>query len=291
MSAYCVDCKEADTIIVLGDDGISLFNTFPKLHPKLSIRTVVFADIVPSWERYHLSYAKFMKRPEAKYSYQALKKLYGCLSSTRTYCWVLDSEGLFIRRTSIQEIVGGFLADPYIVHSTQFSHVGNRKALEGSKRLLGYENQHWDWLLESYLWVWKVDAVKAMERIITARFPNLLNAPSHVFPEMAYNMFVLNNSPAFGTFGALNVKGLFGKHYAPFLRKTNGLGLIEDARAVLKKSDLNDAVVYSKIYADNNFQVFKPNPLISAGELEFLRSTACVKLLVSSGTSLKVSFD
>lgn len=297
MRRTCADCPLYPIHIVVTTNQMAEFLTLKESFNE----TLPLLKVKPFYDTLPLSLTTNQSREwnedqffmEKGYSFQSIKKLYGCLDTGTKWCWMMDSECFFIRNTTVQEVAGEWIKAPFIIHDSGMKTFFDRT--QTAKDLLGYHG-HYGWLLEYYMWVMDTDALSALESHIRQRAPTLWSLPANVFIELTYWMFIIHESPRYGAYRVLETRDMFSEHYITMEKQSqaagsgvcDGYGFLEYAThyVTVYGPDTAEGIYYRKVFRTYNLTLHRPPMVMSANEFEFIRQTPSIKVLMSNQPQL-----
>lgn len=149
---FVIDKSEVAIIFTISKSESNKFNLIINKYKNINIEIFYFEDIL----------AKFginitpndLLRKYDKFTFQSLKKFYTMLYSDFDYFLVLDSESMWIKKTSMKALFENFFNNPFI----SCSSIANRKHLSDftqgvlDNRNFLINNNCNKWFLENFVW-------------------------------------------------------------------------------------------------------------------------------------------
>ncbi|ORZ39959.1 hypothetical protein BCR44DRAFT_1425982 [Catenaria anguillulae PL171] len=196
------------------------------------------------------------------------------------YCMVLDSEGFFIRDTTLADIYGGFRKSPYVVYSSYLRHT--YFATDFAHKILGYQEEL-GWALEEYNWVLDTNVIAELECIFRDKRPTLDQMEKYVFVEVVYWIYLMHNRHKYPGLRVLDTANLFGIRTLEHMRQMANYDdkfftPFEDLRWFMEKDPaLVDVAV--KVFRKHGFKMLKTSG--SKQSIELLERANSIVLCVS----------
>jgi len=179
----CEDLENLFPIVIIEKKNESIFKSIFKSSPLRNYKIIFTEDVLASFGIYETP-SQFLKRV-GKFTFQTIKKFGGLRAAETEWSLVLDSEGIFMKKFKIQELVNDYASQKYVfytnttprgelwTHSVGYQinkNVGETLYVDASKR----------WYMESFHWFYETDKVKDLiENHLGALFLNTIRTPDN----------------------------------------------------------------------------------------------------------------
>ena len=115
---YVIDAKRVPIYFILSD--FSERTGFEKIvkpyQDKADLHILYFSELLKHYGIKEIS--DLLLHKYGRYSYQTLKKMYAMLAIDAKYFLILDSESMWVRKTSMKKMFDKFIKDPFILGSS-----------------------------------------------------------------------------------------------------------------------------------------------------------------------------
>lgn len=193
---HCIDKDRLRLIVILEEKNIPLFEQELRGRLRANISFVTTEDVL---KRFSLKKTPtlFLK-DSGKFTFQSLKKLGGLLKATSKWCVVLDSETIFFRDFSVQQLVTDYEKKKYVFYTrtSRRGHGWNGGLVDNVTRqcgqLLDVSSGDRSYM-ELIIWFFETEKVHELIQRVSVNLKNLLEQPSvdkPIFENVLYYLFL-----------------------------------------------------------------------------------------------------
>lgn len=256
---FVVDKENVKIVFTISKSELKEFNEIVKKYKKINYEILLFEDLL---KKYGVNYSsEKLLAKYGKFTFQTMKKFYSMLESDCEKFLVLDSESMWIRKTSMVQLFEDFFKSPFISISDINKRSLTKKLITDCKynvnKILDKDCNMW--FIENFVWFYDKTILQnlfkehgSLLEMAELAYQNDINSKvkAGIFEIILYQNYIYNNTSRYN-YNVINAdlllqENLSEKAYTKYLEKFNkrykgGCGVLERA------TDFLDHENYSKL--------------------------------------------
>ena len=280
INKYCQDASKINMYIVVSNEDYNDALQFVEMTSKINIIILNFKEIIHLVLNFDINENNLLYS-SGLHKYQSLKKILTVHYLTQTlnyeYVYVLDSECLFIRDFSFENLIDTYTKNKKIYYNSKQRFNFLQSTI--SKKVLNTDHIP-GWLLENYFWIYENKIVKDFFNYLFSNVEtsdDLINNISRdIFIEIIYYhyIYIHNDKYEYNFIDTYETLHKYINNLNDYIH--NDISLLEDMRSHLNTDNLHAISNYFNDYSIKNYKI-----LINDINLKFIKNTNI--LLINSG--------